>query len=329
LNSTGSNVAWSITSSEPFYNGAKLTVTFQSGSSGTEKLDCSASTSERTVSCAAPASPTINPPSVTISQGQTQTYTISNVQNGLWYSITNSASGVTYAGTQASGSSDLSLVTRAFSLPGNYNLAVEANDFSGCPVATATATLTVQTSVLPVRFLNISARKTASGNLVKWVVASEQQVKHYVVERSTDCSKFEALSIVDVKATNASENHYSANDATAREQKYCYRIKQVDDNGRFTYSSIVSIQDKEQNAVSIFPNPAHNQAILNFSSSRTEMVTIELVDVTGKRMHTQKVHVQQGSNAISLANLSRFGRGSYVVRVVTGDEVKLLKLLIQ
>jgi hypothetical protein len=329
LNTTGSGIAWSITSSEPFYNQAKLTVTFQSGSTGTEKLDCSATTSERTVTCGAPASPTINPPSVTISQGQTQTYTISNVQNGLWYSIINSASGITYAGIQATGINDLSLVTRAFNTSGTYNLAVEANDFSGCPVATAAATLTVQTSVLPVRFLNISARKTAGGNLVKWVVASEQQVKHYVVERSTDCSRFEPLTIADYKATNASENHYSVNDATAREQKYCYRIKQVDDNGRFTYSSIVSIQDKEQNAVSVFPNPAHNQAILNFSGSRNEMITLELVDVTGKMMHTQKVHVQQGSNAISLGNLSRFGKGSYVVRVVTGDEVKLLKLLIQ
>lgn len=329
LNTTGSNIAWSITSSEPFYNGAKLTATFQSGSTGTEKLDCSAITSERAVTCSAPATPTINPTSATINQGQTQAYTISNVQNGLWYSIIHSASGTTYAGTQASGTSNLSLTTRAFGTLGNYNLVVVANDFSGCPAATAAATLSVQAASLPVRFVAIAAQKTAGGNLVKWVVAAEQQVKHYVVERSTDCSGFEPVGVVDFKATNASEKHYSFIDATASEQKYCYRIKQVDGDGRFMYSSIVTVQAKEKQAVSLFPNPAQNGAVINFISSRNEIIKIELVDVTGKVMRTHKVQVQQGSNAISMANLSQYGKGSFIVRLVTQEDVKLLKLVIQ
>ncbi|HEV7332390.1 MAG TPA: T9SS type A sorting domain-containing protein [Flavisolibacter sp.] len=329
LNTTGTDIAWSITSSEPFYNGGKLTATFQSGATGTEKLDCAPSNSERAISCSAPASPTINPPSATISQGETQTYTISNVQNGLWYSIINAASGTTYAGMQASGTSNLSLTTRAFNTLGNYNLVVEANDFSGCPAATAAATLAVQAIPLPVRFVSIAAQKTTGGNRVNWVVASEQQVKHYVVERSADCSRFETVGIVDFKATNAFQNQYSFTDATALEQRYCYRIKQVDGNGSFTYSDVVIVQAKEQQAVSLFPNPAQSQAIINFRSSRSETIKIELVDLAGKVVHSQKVKVQQGINAINLNNLSQYGKGSYLVKVITQEEVKLLKLIIQ
>jgi hypothetical protein len=329
LNTTGSNIAWSITSSEPFYNGGKLTVTFQSGATGTEKTDCSALTTERTITCSAPASPTINPPTATIQQGQTQTYTVGNIQTGLWYSVVHAASGVTYAGTQAPGNSNLSLTTRAFTTPGTYNLVVEANDFSGCPVATAAAALTVNEITLPVRFLSLSAQKTATGNKVTWVVASEQQVKQYVVERSTDCSKYEPVGVVNYIPTNAAQNQYAFTDVTAREQKYCYRIKQVDENGSFTYSSIVSVQAKEQPAVSLFPNPAHSQAILNVTSNRNEIVTIELMDVAGKVVSSQKVQVQKGANAIRMANLSQYGKGTYVVRLVTMDDVSLLKFILQ
>lgn len=329
LNTTGSNIAWSITSAEPFYNGGKLTVTFQSGPIGTEKMDCSAATSERIITCSAPAAPTINPPTATIQQGQTQTYTIGNVQNGLWYSVIHAASGVTYAGTQAPGSSNLSLTTRAFTSPGTYNLVVEANDFSGCPAATAAASLTVDAVTLPVRFLSLAAQKTSAGNRVTWVVALEQNVKQYVVERSTDCSRYDPIGVVNYSPVNAAENQYVFTDIAAREQKYCYRIKQVDENGSFTYSSVVTINAKEQPAVSLFPNPAHSQAVLNVSSNRNEIMTIELMDVAGKVMSSQKVQVQKGANAIRMTNLSPYGKGTYVVRLVTQEDVKLLKLILQ
>ncbi|MBB1283118.1 T9SS type A sorting domain-containing protein [Flavisolibacter sp. BT320] len=329
LNTTGSNIAWSITSAEPFYNGGKLTVTFQSGATGTEKIDCSAAIAERTVTCSAPASPTINPPTSAIQQGQTQTYTVGNIQTGLWYSVIHAASGVTYAGTQAPGSSNLSLTTRAFTTPGTYNLVVEANDFSGCPVATAAAALTVNEITLPVRFLSIAAQKSATGNQVKWVVASEQQVKQYVVERSADCSRYEPVGVVNYSPVNAAENQYVFTDVTAREQKYCYRIKQVDENGSFTYSSIVTVQAKEQPSVSLFPNPAHSQAVLNVTSNRNEIVTIDLMDVAGKVVSSQKVQVQKGANAIRMANLSQYGKGTYVVRLVTFEDVSLLKFILQ
>jgi hypothetical protein len=329
LNTTGSGIEWSITSSEPFYNGGKLTATFQSGSTGTEKLDCSATNSERTISCSAPASPSVNPANASINQGLSQTYTISNVQTGLWYSIINTASGVTYAGTQASGITNLSLTTRAFSTPGTYNLLVEANDFSGCPAATAAATLSVQAIVLPVRFLNVAAQRTAGGNLVKWVVTAEQLVDHYVVERSTDCSRFESISIVPFKASSGPENHYLFNDVTAREQKYCYRIRQVNKNGSVTYSSTAIVQPKEQQGVSIFPNPAQNQAIINFTGSRDEIIKIELVDMAGKSVHTQKSRIQQGANAITMANLSQYRKGSYIVKLVSQEGVRLVTLIIQ
>lgn len=329
LNTTGSNMAWSITSAEPFYNGGKLTVTFQSGSTGTEKLDCGAATSERIVTCSAPAQPTINPPTATIQQGQTQTYTIGNVQNGLWYSVIQTATGVTYAGTQAPGSSNLSLTTRAFTTTGTYNLVVEANDFSGCPVATAAAALTVDAVTLPVRFLSVAAHKTAAGNKVTWVVASEQQVKHYVVERSADCYRYEPVGVITHNPTNAAENQYVFTDVAAREQKYCYRIRQVDENGSVTYSNVVTVQANELAAVSLFPNPAQHQAVLNVTSNRNEIIAIEVMDVAGKVMSRQKVQVQKGANAIRMANLATYGKGTYVVRLVTQEEVKLLKFILQ
>ena len=73
----------------------------------------------------------------------------------------------------------------------------------------------------------------------------------------------------------------------------------------------------------LFPNPSTNGNVsLNIPTNITNTVTIRVIDMTGKQVHTQ----QATSGSVTL-NLNRLAVGTYLVNISDGNTSSTLKLL--
>jgi hypothetical protein len=168
---------------------------------------------------------------------------------------------------------------------------------------------------LPVTLLDFSARALQEKVAVKWITTNEINNKHFEVERSIDGVQFAPLGIVAAKGTGGGQTIYDFTDEKPVQGMNYYRLKQVDLNGRFTYTPVVAIRfDKAGYLVQVYPNPA-----TSFFTVRSDkrFTKVELADMNGRLVQHWQV---QADNQYRLANLAK---GMYVVRLTeqTGNVI--------
>jgi len=326
--SVTSATTWSINSPfiYPLYPGGILTATTQT-TGAAEKTDCVTSS---TISCTSPTTPSILSisPSTTISTGQTVQFTVSGVVSNTWYAIMDNA-GISYANSvYTSNTNNLSITTRTFTTQGAYSLFISADQLSGCASARTMASILVNPITLPVTFINVSGKKENNQNRISWTVANEQNVDHYEIERSLDGRSFDIAGKVFYQSNSSLSNSYGFIDGFASTGRIYYRVKQVDDNGNYNYSNIISIAGNKIRTM-ISPNPANGQTTVYIDLDKEERVKILLMDLNGKMILQKSVLLGMGSNAVNLSNLNYHRRGTYIVKLSTAEEICYLKLILQ
>jgi len=299
----------------------------------TGKGEVSCPASAVTIACAAPpAAPVVTPASFSTVQNQSVTYTITNAVAGQFYGIADAATGRSLAtGAWATSNGSLSISTNAFAAAGTYNVIVKATSLSGLTVCTSTpamATVAVS-SILPVRFVSISAGREAAGNRVRWMVAGEENVSHYVVERSLDGNRYEAAGRVNYTPASSPINAYAFLDAVTPAGKIYYRIREVDTDGRVHYSPVAVLRTEGEAVARLFPNPATSTAAVYIFSEKEEKLQLSVFDAGGRDIHRQSVSLQRGANTVPVTIVPVLAKGTYSVRLATAGWLQHHQLVIQ
>jgi hypothetical protein len=326
--------AWTINSiaAGTFFSNSTLSIGIRQGTN--QEVICP---NTKTVVCSSPpVAPTIvSPTNPTISSNSTVTYTLSNITSGNFYGIVDATSGQSLAtGVWAPSSSNLTITTYPFTGSSGTvynNIQIKTSSVSSTAVCTnyALSSNVTISSTLPVSFLSLSAAKLQVGVNVSWSVANETNVAYYVVERSADCISFEAIGQLVYNNSNATVKQYAFNDPASVAGKICYRIRQVDLNGKANYSNIVSIKANNAFSIQVAPNPVKESTVVYITSTKFEKALLQVVDMNGKVIIARTISILPGNNAIPLANLNRFARNTYIVKIVTSDEIYHQKLLLQ
>lgn len=177
--------------------------------------------------------------------------------------------------------------------------------------------------VLPVTWLDVQAIPSGSNTIkVKWSTIAQVNNAGFVVERSENGRDFYAIASVAQQAGSpGSAFSYTFDDNNViPEITYYYRIKQVDMDGRSSYSRIVNAKLKSgsTNYVRIKPNPIVGGK-LNFTVfvPLPEQLQISIVDMAGRILQTGKHKALAGINNYTMA--TRFGNGSYLLKIEKED----------
>jgi hypothetical protein len=116
--------------------------------------------------------------------------------------------------------------------------------------------LSWSTNTLPVTFTQVSGQKIADGVIaLKWKSENEVNVSKYEIERSTDGNNFISAGFV---TTLSSDGNYSFTDNTLTRGILFYRIKEIDIDTRFQYSSVIALRfaTGAKQGITVFPSPA-------------------------------------------------------------------------
>jgi glycosidase len=95
------------------------------------------------------------------------------------------------------------------------------------------------------------------------------------------------------------------------------------------FSPITSVQEQIENQpVILYPNPAQDQITIDWTANYRGNINVEMIDITGKNM--AKTKFQKSAPRLQATwDISQIKTGTYLLRIVTADEVFVRKLIVK
>lgn len=202
----------------------------------------------------------------------------------------------------------------------NYHYAVvEYNGWYSTTNYNTNNVLTFNAVTLPVRWLSFDGVYQQQSNQLNWSTASEKNNKAFVVERSLDGEKFEAIGIVNGVGNSNVVSKYQYNDnqlpdATA----LYYRIKQLDFDGKYSYSKVIKIEvvrDAVESNFEVSPNPFINNIRISYQLNGPEVVYYELMNSEGQIIKKGYENANQNQGQFVIMLDDHIGNGLYFLQI--------------
>jgi hypothetical protein len=182
------------------------------------------------------------------------------------------------------------------------------------------------TTTVPVRFVNFTVDNRNNTTQLNWQVSAEKPGMKYVIERSTDGSRFTQLAVVEANLANNGSYRFS-DVAPVLVGKNYYRIRQTDVDGRQVVTDVLWLRFDGSGVVEVYPNPASQVLNINLGSDLAgQTVMVELYAATGQLVLQQR---PANNNSVLQINIATLPAGPYQLRVSGDGELKLSRTIIK
>ena len=169
--------------------------------------------------------------------------------------------------------------------------------------------------------LNASEDVPTSNSLI-WENCIDADFYRVQVAKDIDFSNI----IIDTLIFNSNKSNYNSLNIGTH---YFWRVQSLLDSVNSQWSEKWSFKTSDVNllsmdnssstpTLSINPNPANDQLVVEYISNSNEKVNIELINMNGNILKKYSENIFQGRNYIKL-NLSYFSNGCYVFRLIQKD----------
>jgi hypothetical protein len=180
-----------------------------------------------------------------------------------------------------------------------------------------------ETTPLPVSFLHFTAQAQGKMAVLDWTTTMEVNNSHFEVERSQDGTQWDAIGRVQGAGNSHKNTDYQFVDPQPQALNY-YRLRQVDWNGAFSFSSERMLQmplAKEGGfMLKVYPIPA--EGIFYIEPLVTERIQVSLYDMQGRCVK----QLELGGGRTQVEGLSS---GVYLLRSSTNNQQFTTKITVQ
>ena len=207
---------------------------------------------------------------------------------------------------------------------------------SGAPVNLANQTLTTNNvfrqeyilgldnlEALPVELISFQASLTQNEAVIlDWSTATEINNDFFTLERSRDGVQFEEIGEVEGAGNSNQKIDYQFIDKSPYPGVSYYRLKQIDYDGKYSYSDIRSVNLVSGQGVQLFPNPVSSGGEIELSITNSEDLngTYTIFNTAGKTIQTGqttnnkiKIDLASGLYFIELRNENLQVKKKFVV----------------
>jgi hypothetical protein len=182
---------------------------------------------------------------------------------------------------------------------------------------------TFQAQTLPVKFSAFEAKTASNGVALNWSVGSEINVSGYNIEKSTDGRSFTKIGFVAADGKSS----YSFVDAQGAGAVAYYRIKSVDNDGKYNFSTVAVLRGgKYAIVLKAFPSPFINKLTVQHGTANAgSLIAVSSEDGRTIRSVVPVIGTQQTEIDLTTAKA-----GLYLVRYSNSNgQVETLKVLKQ
>lgn len=183
---------------------------------------------------------------------------------------------------------------------------------------------------LPVKLINFNANPDHSYVRLSWTTLYEKNNDHFEIERATDTglNDWETIAKVAGKGTSLTPVRYKHLDhIDISEQTLYYRLKQVDHDGRYEYSSVIAVYiEPVENAsfATIYPNPTCGSFTIRMENRPIQGLAV--YNSIGELVYTESIKHNIDTLDLDLQNQAP---GIYIVKVQSDKYHQTIRLLLK
>jgi hypothetical protein len=197
----------------------------------------------------------------------------------------------------------------------NYNISPAQTSFSEFIPASVT-------SPLPITLIGFEGRrveglrgKSTEEVRLEWSTASEINNKGFEVEMSEDGLAYQKIAFVEGRGSSNTPNNYQL--TTINQKDGYYRLRQMDFDGKFSYSPVVFVEGVE--TLKIYPNPSNGTFTISVGKEQLESPA-RLLNAQGKE-------VWSGTQTEVHAN--NLPAGIYFLHLTQGGKMHIKKIVVK
>lgn len=238
-------------------------------------------------------------------------------------------------------------VVRFINVSSNENFGMDANTGISVTSTQGTPNDAAQesyiSSVLPVELTSFTAVLRGSSVELHWNTATERNNLGFEIQRSESDDRqqtaegfpWRTIGFVDGHGSSNSSHEYRYFDRSVRAQRYFYRLKQIDRDGKFEYSSIVEVTPAllpVMNAVvHAYPNPFNPTTNIRYSlpaGAEGMDAQLRIFDAMGREVaHLVGLDAGMGDHTVPF-NGAPLASGVYLCQLRAGKHTAHTRLML-
>jgi len=182
---------------------------------------------------------------------------------------------------------------------------------------------------MPVKLTSFDGTYADGVATLNWQTSQELNNDRFELYRSYDGSNFELAATVAGAGTSSLPKNYTYQDRINLDGNVYYKLKQIDIDGKFSFSNIVRLSSTDNNgSFKVYPNPVTNNFNVLFTASKTGVANLLIRSTNGQTVYRQSISVIKGNNSVSI-NGYQLSSGMYYISITNDDinyNAKLQKL---
>ncbi|MEP6713033.1 MAG: T9SS type A sorting domain-containing protein [Ferruginibacter sp.] len=179
--------------------------------------------------------------------------------------------------------------------------------------------------VLNGNFTRFKGTLTNSKSYLSWATSGEQDIKYYDIEKSNDGIIFEKIGRLDGK--NLPEAFYNFNDPEIVNGAAWYRLKMVNENELFKYSSLVLLSAGLSFDIKNIENPFRDKINIDVVVPADGLLNVMLFNDKGQVIKNTNQNIKKGYSKTIIDGLGSFSSGVYFISATFNNETIKRKLV--
>lgn len=164
--------------------------------------------------------------------------------------------------------------------------------------------------ILPIEWIYFRGLSDGEKVVLEWATALQRGKDLFVVERSREGNTWEEFQKIEGNGIAELESPYQSIDSNPFLGANYYRIKQVEESGRISYSPVRKVMYEAEWQIRTYPNPFEDQLIIE-AKDLVDM-KVAVIDQSGKEVPMQILEQSPTYLRLDLTSLSS---GLYLVRL--------------
>lgn len=187
--------------------------------------------------------------------------------------------------------------------------------------------------VLPVTISSFAAEPQGNSAFLQWSTATEDNTEDFEVQYSRDAHSWSDIGEVRAAGTSSTQQNYHFVQNDPAPGVNYYRLMEVDEDGRVTYSAVREVSFAVQAFLTYYPNPVRDRVTITMGgvsgsasgdvSGDIALQSVTVMSVDGRQLQQNSAFVSGGS-----LDLSHYAAGVYFLAIrTTAGQVEVVKIL--
>jgi hypothetical protein len=168
-------------------------------------------------------------------------------------------------------------------------------------------------NTLPVSWLYVKGQLINNSNEISWATSSEQNTSTFEIEHSQNGINFTNIGSISAAGNSTTPKHYKFNHFSFVKGANYYRVKQIDNDRNFKYSTIVKLfNNNDIKNSTIVTNPVQN--VLQLVEPNVKFIkSIIIYSIDGDLKLNREINSQVSTYNLPIQN---FASGNYILKII-------------